>query len=430
MRPFKRLFAWLLFSAWLLIGCAPKVETAQSATAAPTETVAATQDAATPTPEPTASTPITLTVWFPDELLPINDDTLNALLDAEITEFASLENSVQVEIRRKATRDIGGIMSTLQTASSVAPGALPDITLIRREDVMLAVEEGLIQPLEGWIASSVIADLFPSALRLGRADDQLYGLPYLLDIYLYAYRDNGEPAPERWTFDAVVDRGQTFTVPTLRANGMADTLWLQYTAAGGELPENGVLELTPGAVADVLTFYEELASAQLIAPGTNDYISPSSYVEPLRSGRIESGIVNTAILRQLIDADPPLRYASVPTSNGQPFTLTNGWMWVIVTPNSERQVWAGRFLNWMMEAGRHGTFAQAIAMPPTQRSALRRWNIEGVDNTLLIEMLVDSLPAQPEVGTSSAARAFQAAWLDVISGQMSASEATAAALER
>jgi ABC-type glycerol-3-phosphate transport system substrate-binding protein len=430
MRPFKRLLAWLLFSAWLLIGCAPKVETAQSATAAPTETVAATQDAATPTPEPTASTPITLTVWFPDELLPINDDTLNALLDAEITEFASLENSVQVEIRRKATRDIGGIMSTLQTASSVAPGALPDITLIRREDVLLAVEEGLIQPLEGWIASSVIADLFPSALRLGRADDQLYGLPYLLDIYLYAYRDNGEPAPERWTFDSVVDRGQTFTVPTLRANGMADTLWLQYTAAGGELPENGVLELTPGAVADVLTFYEELASAQLIAPGTNDYISPSSYVEPLRSGRIESGIVNTAILRQLIDADPPLRYASVPTSSGQPVTLTNGWMWVIVTPNSERQVWAGRFLNWMMEAGRHSTFAQAIAMPPTQRSALRRWNIEGVDNTLLIEMLVDSLPAQPEVGTSSAARAFQAAWLDVISGQMSASEATAAALER
>ena len=75
-------------------------------------------------------------------------------------------------------------------------------------------------------------------------------------------------------------------------------------------------------------------------------------------------------------------------------------------------------------------FQPALKSSPTQRSALRRWNIEGVDNTLLIEMLVDSLPAQPEVGTSSAARAFQAAWLDVISGQMSASEATAAALER
>ena len=430
MRLFKGLLAWIFLSAYLLTGCAPESESAQSATAAPTETVASTQEPATPTPEPTAAAPVILTVWFPDDLLPINDDTLNALLEAEITEFASLENGVQVEIRRKATRDIGGIMSTLQTASSVAPGALPDITLIRREDILLAVEEGLIQPLEGWIASSVIADLFPSALRLGRADDQLYGLPYLLDIYLYAYRDDGEPAPERWTFDAVIERGQTFTVPTLRANGMADTLWLQYTAAGGELPENGVLELTPGAVADVLSFYEELASAQLIAPGTSDYVSPSSYIEPVHSGRIESGIVNTAILRQLIDADPPLRFASVPTSSGQPETLTNGWMWVIVTPNSERQVWAGRFLNWMMEAGRHSTFAQVIAMPPTQRSALRRWHIDGIDNTLLIEMLVDSLPAQPEVGTSSAARAFQAAWLDVVTGRMSASEATAAALER
>jgi ABC-type glycerol-3-phosphate transport system substrate-binding protein len=430
MLPFRRPFAWLLFSMCFLTGCAPEAETAQPATTVPTETIAATQPPSTPTLDPTAAAPITLTVWFPDDLLPINDDTLNALVEAEITEFASLENGVRVEIRRKATRDVGGIMSTLQAASSVAPGALPDMTLIRREDLMLAVEEGLIQPLEGRIASSVIADLFPSALRLGRVDDQLYGLPYLLDIYLYAYHDNGEPAPSRWTFDAVVERGQTFTVPTVRANGMADTLWLQYTAAGGKLPEDGVLELTPGAVADVLSFYEQLSSAHLIAPGTNDYASPSNYIEPLRSGRIESGIVNTALLRQLIDADPPLRFASVPTSNGQPVTLTNGWMWVVVTPNSERQVLAGRFLNWMMEAGRHSTFAQAIAMPPTQRSALRRWRIEGIDNTLLTEMLVDALPAQPEVGTSSAARAFQAAWLDVLSGRMSASEATAAALER
>lgn len=429
MPPFNRPYVLLLLGAYFLLGCAPKAEIAQPETAEPTEVIAATQVPLILTPESTAA-PVTLTVWFPDDLLPINDDTLNALVEAELTEYASLENGTQIEIRRKATRDVGGIMSTLQSASSVAPGALPDLTLIRREDVLLAVEEGLIQPLEGRVASSVIADLFPSALRLGRVDDQLYGLPYLLDIYLYAYRDTGEPVSDRWTFDTVIERGQTFTVPTLRANGMADTLWLQYTAAGGELPENGVLELTPGAVADVLSFYEQLASAQLIAPGTNDYASPSNYIEPLHSGRIESAIINTAILRQLIDADPPLRFASVPTSNGQPATLTNGWMWVVVTPNSERQVLAGRFLNWMMEAGRHSTFAQAIAMPPTQRSALRRWNVQGIDNALLIEMLVDSLPPQPEVGTSSAARAFQAAWLDVLSGRMSASEATAAALER
>lgn len=403
---------------------------AQSTMAVPIETIPATPTAAIPTPVAATPAPMTLTIWIPDDLLPLNDGILNAMLEAEITEFAALENGGKIVIRRKAARDIGGIMATLQTASAVAPGALPDMTLIRREDILLAVEEGLIQPLEGKIASSVIADLFPSALRLGRVDDQLYGLPYLLDFYLYAYRDNGEPAPSRWTFDAVVERGQTFTVPTLRANGMADTLWLQYTAAGGELPENGVLELTPGAVADVLSFYEQLASARLIAPGTNDYASPANYIEPLNSGRIASGIVNTAILRQLIDADPPLKFTSVPTSNGQPVTLTNGWMWVIVTPNSERQVMAGRFLNWMMEAGRHSTFARAIAMPPSQRSALRRWNIEGVSNALLTEMLDDSLPTQPAVGTSSAARAFQAAWLDVIAGRMSASEATAAALER
>jgi hypothetical protein len=91
------------------MGCTPKAEIAQPATAEPTEVIAATQAPLILTPESTAA-PITLTVWFPDDLLPINDDTLNALIEAELTEYASLENGTQIEIRRKATRDVGGIM--------------------------------------------------------------------------------------------------------------------------------------------------------------------------------------------------------------------------------------------------------------------------------------------------------------------------------
>ncbi|MBK8134511.1 MAG: extracellular solute-binding protein [Chloroflexi bacterium] len=386
-------------------------------------------ETAVPTIVPTPDEPRTLVIWIPDQLLPANDETLNALLENEINEFITVEDGVQVEIRRKTSQDVGGVMSTLRAASIVAPGALPDLTLLRRGSVIDAVENGLIQPLEGRIASSVIADLFPSALRLGRAEDQLYGLPYLLDLYLYAYRDAESETPDLWTFDAVLNRGQTLAVPTIRASGMADILWLQYLAAAGGLPEDGVLELESGAVSEVLSFYEAMANSQLIAPVTFDYSAPMDYMEQLANGSVDTGIVNTAILRYLREADPPLQYAAVPTRSGEPVTLVDGWMWVIVTPNAEQQALAGRFLNWMMDSGRHGEYAQAIAMPPAQRSSLRRWQIDGIDNSLLIELLTEALPTQPEVDANNSARALQTAWLDVISGRLSAAEAARAALE-
>lgn len=190
-----------------------------------------------------------------------------------------------------------------------------------------------------------------------------------------------------------------------------------------------MLELNPLAVAQVLDFYERLVDAQLIPPGTADFSAPADYLEPLASGRFDTGIVNTAIIRNLLDADPPLHFAAIPTISGEPVTLVDGWMWVMVTPSIERQAIAGRFLNWMMDSGRHSAYAQAVVMPPAQRSSLRRWQVEGIDNSLLIELLTDSMPQQPEVDSNSAARALQSAWLDVISGRLSAADAAEAALD-
>jgi ABC-type glycerol-3-phosphate transport system substrate-binding protein len=428
MSHFRTGLRWILLGACVLAGCEPAVEQAQPSTVTPSATAASTATLETPTPAPTAAGPLTLTIWFPDELLPQGDDTLSAVLEAEINEYTAVDAEVRIELRRKSSEDVGGIMSTLRAASSVAPGALPDIALMRREDLLIAVEEGLIQPLEGRIASSVIADLYPAALRVGRTDDQLYGLPYLLDLYLYAFRNEGEPPSRNSSFAAVIDRGQTFALPAVHANGIADILWVQYAAAGGTLSDSDS-ELTRTAVSAVLSFYEQLAQANLIAPGSSDYARPDEYADALASGRILSGIVNTATLRQLADADPPLRYGSVPTSSGEPATLVDGWMWVIVTPSPERQVQVSRFLNWMMDAGRHSSYAQAVMMPPSQRSALRRWQFPGLDTSLLSSLLADSVPVQPTGGVSSQARALQSAWLDVLTGRLSAAEASAAALE-
>lgn len=430
MFPFRFSTGWFLISACaLLTACAPALESAQAVTQTSTVTEApVTAAPVTPTPQVTPAEPLKLVLWIPENILPPDDETLNALFEAEINEYLSGVGDLQIDVRRKTAQDVGGIMSTLRTANSVAPGALPDITLLRREDLLQAVEEGLIQPLEGRIASAIIADLFPAALRIGRAEDQLYGLPYLLDLYLYAYRER-DIMPESWTFDALLERGDEIIFPAYRPNGIADILWLQYTSMLDAPVTNADFTLEPSAVSDLLLAYEKLAQAGLIAPNAAERIAPFEYLTPLMDGRIDSGIINTGILRFLGEANPPLNYSAVPNRDGKSQTLVNGWMWVIVTPNAERQIQVGRFLNWMMDAGRHSSYAQAIAMPPAQRSSLRRWHIDGISNTLLVEMLANSMPPQPHVGVTAPARALQAAWIDVITGEATAADAIEAVLE-
>ena len=86
-------------------------------------------------------------------------------------------------MRRKRTSGLGGILPTLRTAGPVAPGALPDLTLMRRADMLTAATEGLIVPLDTWIPTDLVDDdLLPGTRALGEIDGVLYGVPYALNI--------------------------------------------------------------------------------------------------------------------------------------------------------------------------------------------------------------------------------------------------------
>lgn len=403
----------------------PEAALAEQAVATPTPAATAT---IAPTAAPTAETPepATLTIWFPDTLLPANADAVAAIVEADVAEFSNTQDGVTVELRRKVEGDVGGILSTLRSANGVAPGALPDITLLRRNDLVRAVEDGLIQPIEGRVASTVIADLFPAALRLGRADDQLYALPYLADLYLFAY-DAGSQPVERMTFDAVFDLDRPLVVPAASSSGIADVLWLQYSAAGGILDPGS--PLTETAVASVFSFYDRLRTEGLIVPGSVDYTSSSDYSRAIATGQIPSGVVKTSQLAQFVGSERPTAFSSIPTSTGDPVSSIDAWMWVIVTQDPEQQAIAGHFINWMMNAEHHGTFAQALSIPPTQRNALRRWSFPGIENALLSNLMTNAFSTDQLIGTGGAARAMQAAWIDLITGESNAQEAVRSALQ-
>lgn len=428
MRNALRLLMGCVLVMGLAVGCQPLAEVDPPMT--PTSAVLPTHTPtiASATLTPTAPEVSTLVIWLPDVLYPLGDSPLTALLNAEINEF-STQTGIAVEVRRKRPDEAGGILATLRVGAVVAPGALPDVTLLRRADLLRAVDEGLIYPVEGRISSAIVADLFPSALRLGRANDQLFGLPYLLNFYLTAYTPEEDSTIERWTFTNVLRSQTRLTFPAASAVGLTDVVWLQYIAAVGFAPESGEpLELAPSAALVLLSFYEDMLQANLVARTVLDYDHPSDYIELVANGRIPTAVITTDQLGALRSARSTLAFAPVPTSTGAPLTLVDGWVWVIVTPTPEQQVLGGRFISWMMDSTRQSTYANQIAMPPSQRASLRRWSYEGLSYEFLAELLDESPPVMPEVATSSAARALQAALLTVLSGDASAAEAAAAAL--
>jgi ABC-type glycerol-3-phosphate transport system substrate-binding protein len=390
-----------------------------------------------PTPSPTltvqppVTVPANIVVWWPEPLAPIDNTVVNDLLAAQIIAFETANGTAQVERRLKRVSDTGGIMSTLRTASAVAPGAMPDLTLIRREDLLTAVQAGLVQPLEGWASSAIVGDLTSlsnSVLQLGQVNGRLYGIPYTLEIQHVVYRvDNGEEPFETWRFDDVLQREMSFAFAAGNASPVNNVFFAQYLAAGGTPPQDGTLTLNTQALREVLRFYEEARAEALLDTNVLSYLSFNDYQPAFINGTLDAIVSNSTNFLQLRAQGYSVSAAPLPTESGQGATVLNGWMWVMTTSNSDRQAAAIQFLNWMMGGDRQGQFARAISMLPSQRSALRSWG--SGDETLVNLVSNATLPLAPDDG-GTLARAMQNALAAVLRGERTANEATQDVVEQ
>jgi ABC-type glycerol-3-phosphate transport system substrate-binding protein len=393
----------------------------------PTETLV-------PPQHPTPAGSLKLVVWWPEALAPVDNTSANELLTSQIHAFEVDDGNVQVERRLKKIQGAGGIMSTLRSASAVAPGALPDLTLVRREDLLEAVQAGLIQPLDRWVPSAILGDmtnLSNSILQLGQVDGTLYGVPYGLDALHIAYRSQAgadNDSDMEWTFDAVLAREIPFVFPAGQANPINSTFYVQYLASGGTPPEDGNLTLSTPALRTVLDFYEQARLAGLIDEAVLGYASPLDYETDLVSRTIDAAVVDSTTFLTLSDrlenVQPELVFAPLPTQSGEATTLLNGWLWVMTTTDANQQALAADFLTWMMDADRQGKYLRTVFMLPSQQTALRNWDDTSVDIDRVDEMLGNAtLPlAANEAGT--VARTMQNALVAVISGERTAQEAT------
>ncbi len=367
-----------------------------------------------PTPSP-APEQRTIRVWWPDELYPAEGSEAAAILQSQFDLFRQTYNSYAVEIRRKRSHGPGGILASLRTAAPVAPGALPDLTLMRREDLITAAQEGLIVPLDEWIPADLSgSNLFSGVRALGEVDGVLYGIPYALNARHTLYRASVFDTPPQ-TFADVLQA----ETPYLFAANDAPVSWtvlLQYLAAGGQLVDGkGAATLSPDALQIVLEFYAEGEARGVFSPALLDYTQPQDYWNAFLSGEAHLVTVETQTYLSQRDAVQSVAPSIIPTADGEPLTVLDGWMWVVTTPNPDHQRQALAFLSWMMRVSHQSAFSEAFGVLPSQVRALRLWEDRAYAD--FARALITTAIVFPEVRRNNvAAIALQNAVADVIKG--------------
>lgn len=384
-------------------------------------------------PTPTQPPPQTLTVWLPSTLL--TEDFIapyQALLDH--TTIFEDANNIHIIYRTKAVGTVGGLMSTMRSASVVAPGALPDVTLIRRADLVTAQTLGLAQSLETLFSSAIINDL-DYALLLGQVEtpdaiNALYGLPYFLEVQQAVYR---APTDEEETidltsitFEDILTQGDSFLLPASRQNGLNQTFYTQYLSAGGIPPRNGSMTLNANALLDVLEFYEAAVEAEIVSPSVLEFQSPSAYRTEFINDMVgfNIGVYSSNEFLSMVQQDADLRPAFLPTASGEPLTTMSGWVWIMVTTEPQKQDLVIRYLNWMMEPDFHAEISNLLSRIPSQQSAIEESLPDGVDMMFFEELLANTVPPLPESEGGTLPRAMQDAMVSVINGDATAEEAT------
>lgn len=373
--------------------------------------------------------PRPLQVWLPAPLISDESGAAFQLLSEHTAAF-SLNNGIDIEYRIKDVGKVGGIMSTIRAGKDVAPAALPDVTLIRRRDFTPSQARQYLQSLETLFSSSLLQDL-DYGLEFGQIALEtgitLYGLPYLYDVLLAVHTQPLKDPGYDLTFDDVFANDTTFLFPAARANGLNQTFYLQYLSAGGMSPSDGVMSVDEAALIAVLQFYEDLARRELVAPDVLTFQSPAAYLTDFinHAERAQLAVFSASEYLAMLDQqDSSLMAARVPTASGSGQSIRDGWIWVLVTPDTSRQNLSARYLEWMMEPEFHANFARALYHLPTQPALLDDSLPAGIDRLFFTQLLANATLPLPENEGGTAPRLMQEALIHVLHGDATAAQAT------
>jgi ABC-type glycerol-3-phosphate transport system substrate-binding protein len=305
----------------------------------------------------------------PPQFDPNEDNSAARLLQAQLDQFTEQYPGVRIEVRVKAATGTGGMLASLTATNAAAPLAVPDLVALRREDLESAAIKGLIVPLDEITDAFEDQDWLTYAIELGLIEEKHFGLPFAGDGMIMIYRPSqiGDP-PADLASALLLEEVLSFPAASPRA---LFPLAL-YLAQGGQIeneenrPDLDATQLTP-----VLAFFQEAEQSGLLPFWLTQYDTFPLALEPFQDNRAQMAIAWASTFL----ADPPMDTvaAVLPTLDGTPYTLADGWVWALSNPQDENQEASLLLAEFLTQSDFLTSWTQAGGYLPTRPSTLDSW---------------------------------------------------------
>lgn len=352
-----------------LAGCSAPVPAAETPLPATTLTPTAVPISTEEITEPETEGPVTLRIWVPPQFDPANESSDGVMFQSRLDEFVTRKPNINIEVRIKNVEGYGGILDTLTTANAAAPLALPDLVALPRYALETAAEIGVLYPYDGLTTVLDDPDWYDFARQLSHLQNTTFGIPFAGDALIMAYRSETIPEPP---LDWAASLAFTTTLTFPAADPHATYTLAQYQSLGAPLlDENEQPTLDVIQLTNVLTYYQQASISELMPYWLTQYETDDQSWEAYEGYQANMAI--TWASRYLQTPEENTSATAIPTFDGAPFTLADGWAWALTTRDPERQLLAVQLAEFLTTSEFLASWTAAAGMIPPRPSAAEAW---------------------------------------------------------
>jgi multiple sugar transport system substrate-binding protein len=385
---------------------------------------------------PLVPSAITLTVWTTEAFSPTQAITSGQILAQEVAVFEESHPEVGIQFVLKKPYGKGGLLDYLLTTEAVVPALLPDVIFIDADELMAAVQAGVVQALDDLVPPELVADLYPFARLACTLDGRLYGLQFQADLDHLVY-NAGQLTISPRSWPGVLSNPGPYLFPAGGQAGLVnDDFLIQYLAVR-QWPADGSSDepfLEPDSLTAVLQFYQDGVSRGVFPAEILNYHSTDDCWQDYVAG--EATLTHVSAHRYLADREqaPSSAMAPIPAIDGAGAPISRGWVMALVASDPARQSLAVELMTQLMSPETNGSWNEAANTLPTRQAALADGEeaVTAEDSTIrfIRQQLQMARPRPRLFKYTQVAAALQEAVQDVITGAATPEEAAAQAIER
>ena len=297
------------------------------------------------------------------------------MLEQQIQSFAASQVDLDIKIEYKTVNGEGGTLSYLRTGRSIAPTILPDLIVLRMNQLETAVSDELIFPLNGMVASDLLEDLFPVALDYAIQSEQILGYPFALtNLTHFAYNTTtiSDTIATNWEMFRAINNG-SFVFPA-NGEGGATLILQMYLSANGSLTNE--VGQTTLAVEPLALSLEQLNLARndgFLVRQSNSLTSFNEVWAVFENGSANIALIDSKTFMAMRSNLPDTAVSPIPGLENDTIPLVNGWAWAISTNEPDHRALAAALLNQLIAPEQLAAWSLQTNHLPARRTAFAFW---------------------------------------------------------